>query len=165
MKKLNQKGFTIVELLTSFMLATVVLIFLFNILLSIKEGYLGHKENTDMATDQSFISRIINEDAHNYVLTSAPTSSNDTITLNVECISNNCGSERQIVYTFSNHTFQKKISNVVRDSYELEEEFSIFTTVDTNLKTYGSLKYYKFDVSLKGTSNNSSKVIIYFPSK
>ena len=165
MKRLNEKGFTIVELLTSFMLATVVMIFLFNILISIKDGYLNDKEIADMNTDESFISRIINEDAHNYVLTSEPLISGNKITLNVECVSNACGTEKQIVYTLENRIFKKKINTETKDSHELSDEITMTFPTSYNFKPYNTIKYYRMVFSLDSTLGKKSNVIIYFPYK
>lgn len=65
MLKTNERGFTIVELLTSFALATVVMVFLFNILLIIKKDYMVKKLDIDFSTQQSLLSDALNKDATN----------------------------------------------------------------------------------------------------
>ncbi len=67
----NQKGFTIIELLTSFTLATVVLVFLFNILVIVKENYLNTSIKSELVLQQSLLSDQLNYDAMEYTLVSA----------------------------------------------------------------------------------------------
>lgn len=70
MRKLNNKGFTVVELLTSFTLASVVMILLTNILLTIKENYLQNKLEVELESQVALLSRRLNEDATNCTATS-----------------------------------------------------------------------------------------------
>lgn len=63
MRKTNTKGFTIVELLTSFSLASVVMILLFNILLTIKENYIHNKLETEFESQFALLATALNEDA------------------------------------------------------------------------------------------------------
>lgn len=63
--KNNQGGFTIIELITSFSLTMVVLIFLFNIVLIMKETYVSNSTKSDLIINQSLISVALNEDLYN----------------------------------------------------------------------------------------------------
>ena len=47
MRKTTERGFTVVELLTSFTLASVVMILLFNILIAVKADYVENKIETE----------------------------------------------------------------------------------------------------------------------
>lgn len=64
MKKLNNGGFTVVELLTSFTLASVVMILLTNILITIKEDYIRNKTEVEVEIQTSLLSDAFNEDAY-----------------------------------------------------------------------------------------------------
>lgn len=162
MKKIDKRGFTVVELLTSFSLATVVMVFLFNILISIKEGYINHKILSEANTDQAFISRIINEDARNYVLTDEPTFNNSktTLTLPVECVSSACNGETQIKYVLSGNSFLKKLGNTNVDEYTCGDNTSISASSVSGLKEFGNTKFYM--ITYKVSDYN---VIVYFPAK
>lgn len=65
MIKTNESGFTVVELLTSFALATIVMIFLFNILLAVKKDYMTKKLETDFSIQYALLSDALNSDATN----------------------------------------------------------------------------------------------------
>ena len=58
----NNKGFTLVELITSFALASVIMIFIFNIVVLLKNNYISKSVRTDLLIKQSLLSQKINED-------------------------------------------------------------------------------------------------------
>jgi len=60
--KNDQKGFTIVELITSFSLTMVVLIFLFNIVILMKKSYVENSAKSDLISEQSLLVTSLNED-------------------------------------------------------------------------------------------------------
>lgn len=58
----NKKGFTLVELITSFALAAIVLVFVFNVVVILKNDYVGKSLRTNLMIKQSLLSQKINED-------------------------------------------------------------------------------------------------------
>ena len=58
----NQNGFTIIELITSFSLTMVVLVFLFNIVIIMKETYMTNTDKSELIVNQSLLSTALNED-------------------------------------------------------------------------------------------------------
>ena len=63
--KNNNKGFTLVELITSFALASVIMIFIFNIVVILKNNYISKSVRTDLLIKQSLLSQKMNEDFTN----------------------------------------------------------------------------------------------------
>jgi len=61
----NNKGFTIVELITSFALASVVMIFLFTIVMFLKNNFIVKSVKTDLLIKQSLFSKELNKDFRN----------------------------------------------------------------------------------------------------
>ena len=61
----NNSGFTIIELITSFSLTMVVLIFLFNIVVILKETYVDNSVKSELIINQSLLSTALNEDLYN----------------------------------------------------------------------------------------------------
>lgn len=61
----GQKGFTIIELITSFSLTMVVLIFLFNVVIILKETYVYDSTKGDLIMNQNLLSSALNEDLYN----------------------------------------------------------------------------------------------------
>ena len=57
---MNKKGMTTIELITSFALASVIFIILFNITLALKDMYLSSGLKTDMLIDQANLSESMN---------------------------------------------------------------------------------------------------------
>jgi hypothetical protein len=63
--KNDNSGFTIIELITSFSLAMVVLVFLFNIVVILKETYIDTSVKSELIINQSLLSTSLNEDLYN----------------------------------------------------------------------------------------------------
>lgn len=59
--KLNNKGFTVVELLASFSLMMVVTIFLFEVVMELKNIYVSSSLETTVKNENALIARAINE--------------------------------------------------------------------------------------------------------
>lgn len=57
---MNKKGFTIIELVTSLTLATVIMIFLFNLVFILKDVYLGSEAKATLLIEQAAISEEVN---------------------------------------------------------------------------------------------------------
>lgn len=61
----NEKGMTIVELITSFSLSLIVMIFLFNIVLLLKDTYNYNSTKSSLVLEQSLLSSELNRDFSN----------------------------------------------------------------------------------------------------
>lgn len=57
---MNKNGFTIIELVTSFTLAAVVVIFLFNLIIIVKDGYVINETRASLVTEQAALSEEVN---------------------------------------------------------------------------------------------------------
>jgi hypothetical protein len=75
----KQNGFTTVELIISFALTMVIMAFLFEILLSLKELYVSTTAKTDLLTKQILISRKINDDIYNKTITDITNCGNECL--------------------------------------------------------------------------------------
>lgn len=58
---MNKKGFTLIELITTFALATVIIILLINIVLVIKNIYTNNNIKSELLIEQSNLSNLINK--------------------------------------------------------------------------------------------------------
>lgn len=65
MKSTKTQGFTVIELLVSFTLTALVMTFLFEVVISLKNLYHKTEVQTELISKQSLISRLINEDFAN----------------------------------------------------------------------------------------------------
>ena len=61
MIKLNKKGFTLIELITTFALASVLIIILINIIIVIKNVYSKNDIRSELLIEQSNLSNLINK--------------------------------------------------------------------------------------------------------
>lgn len=65
---MNRKGFTLIELITTFALATVIIIILLNIVSIIKNIYVQNNIKSTLAIEQSNLSKLMNEKFDNKLL-------------------------------------------------------------------------------------------------
>ena len=65
---MNKKGFTLIELITTFALATVIIIILLNIISIIKNIYVQNDVKSTLAIEQSNLSKLMNEKFDNKLL-------------------------------------------------------------------------------------------------
>ena len=70
MKSKKTQGFTVIELLVSFTLTALVMTFLFEVVISLKNLYHKTEVQTELISKQSLISRLINEDFANKKISS-----------------------------------------------------------------------------------------------
>lgn len=59
---MNNKGMTTIELITSFILASIVLIILFNVVISLKDMYISNRVKTELLIKQANLSRSLNKE-------------------------------------------------------------------------------------------------------
>ena len=69
MIKLNNKGFTLVELITTFALSSVIIIILINIVIIMKENYVKIDMKSNLIIEQSNLSYLINSKFNKLELT------------------------------------------------------------------------------------------------
>jgi len=62
---MNKKGFTLIELITTFALSTVIIIILLNIIFIIKNIYVQNNVKSTLSIEQSNLSKLINESFSN----------------------------------------------------------------------------------------------------
>lgn len=67
---MNKKGFTLVELVTTFALSTVIIVILVNIVLVIKNIYTKYELKSNLLIEQSNLSSLINKKIYNNSLVS-----------------------------------------------------------------------------------------------
>lgn len=60
--KLNKNGFTLIELITTFTLASIIMVFLFSIVMVLKDTYISKHTKTELIIKQSLLSQKINDD-------------------------------------------------------------------------------------------------------
>ena len=114
----NNKGFTVVELITSFSLAMIVVIFLFQLILSLKEFYVTSGMKTELLMRQANITEKINNDFINKQL------------IDIDPCGNNC-----IEFTFQDNT--KKRLQVNKEALTIE--YGTFKTKYVDGSNFGSL--------------------------
>ena len=161
----NNKGFTIVELITSFAMASIVMVFLFTIVMFLKNNFIAKSVKTDLLIKQSLLSKELNKDFRNNRLLSYNTCGNKCF----ECHFVD-GENKQLVVsengdliTYGDYTYELTNSSYAGAINTNVEYFS----VDSNLVNDGILvieipiknkKYPDEDFGIKVIYQFNSKI-------
>lgn len=157
MRKTTEKGFTVVELLTSFTLASVVMILLFNILIAVKSDYVEDKIETEYNAQQSLLSHALNKDATNCSL-SAMTKTGNTFLLSF-MKSDTCSGgsktlkveETKVTYNGKVYEFPEGVTIDVNGSSAKEGDISgiqyFFLKIPITMNIYSTGETRKLDIT------------------
>ena len=143
MKKMNNRGFTIVELVTSFSLTTVVLVFLFNIVLLLKENYVSNALKSDLIVNQSLISTALNEDLYTNGISISGGASCDTGYDDCFMIDTTDKGKIKLSISTSNDKVKYGDTEFSDDSLTLESSkvcYKTYDNVSLNLNSYLQIK-------------------------
>lgn len=127
---MNNKGFTLIELITTFALASIIIIFLINIISIIKENYIKTDIRSKLLVEQSNLSYLINTKFEKDNLESYTACSDTDFCYQFEFID---GTSSKLIVgedyiTFNNYTYK-----LVKDSTIESTNFEIIE-VDTILE-------------------------------
>lgn len=139
MKKQNNQGFTIIELLTSFTLASVVMILLFNILITIKENYIHSTLETEFETQFSLFANALNEESFKCNVTTANATNTSTLS-------------KVVINFIDSPTCDVKSAELTKQTSGNKVVFNYIKTAKDNTKT--TLKY-EFPEGVKVVNNLS----------
>lgn len=99
--KLNNKGFTVVELLASFVLTMIIVVFLFEVVLELRNVYINESVRTDVINKNAIISNSINKMLEDKPITNVScTGSSCTITV----VNTNTGASENKTISVSGRT-------------------------------------------------------------
>lgn len=138
----NKKGFTIVELITSFALASVIMTFLFSIVMVLKNTYISKHVKTELVIKQSLLSQKLND---------------DFISNNVTAIKT-CGSK---CYDISLSTGDTK-RLIVSETGDMIK-YGDYTYKLTNSSYVGKLNAYIEYIEVDSTALNNGILVIEIP--
>lgn len=138
----NNKGFTVVELVTSFALAMVVFVFLFEIVVTLKDLYINSGYKTELLYKQAMISNKINT----------------TLTQKKIKIAMTCGDDC-LFFIFDDNTTSK---------LQIDKENNIFTWGDYTTKLvansyFGDININSITATNVGNGKNDSIINIKIP--
>lgn len=137
-KELNKKGFTVVELIVSFSLALVIAVFLFQIIINLKNLYTNSVTKTELVNIQSLISRDMNKNFKK------------TIT-NINDCGNKCA---EFIY-----------QDGTSDKLEIGDNSVMFGNYKTKLPEQSYIKNPSINIASSGTfeDKNNSLLIVEVP--
>ncbi len=155
---MNKKGFTLVELITTFSLVSVIVILLMNLLVLIKNIYSESNVKTNLLINQGNLNKVLNE-----------AFKKDNLISYKSC------NESDFCYDFNFSDGSIKRLNVTKDKitfdnyvYKLSEDSSIINptvekeyTLSNDLNSYDSMLVIKIPIKNKFYSGNFGANIIY----
>lgn len=118
---MNKKGFTVVELITSFALSAIIITLLFSIILSIKSIYTSSAIKTEMLIEQSMLSKKMNSIINSNNIVSYVACNNDDYELCYQFndIDNNeyflLIDKTKKIITFDNYTYKLGNNSYIGD--------------------------------------------------
>ena len=158
---MNKKGFTLVELITSFALASVIMIFIFNIVVLLKNNYISKSVRTDLMIKQSLLSQKLNEDFTNNniknIVTCDSVKKCYEITLADDTTKRLTISEDDKTITYGDYVYE-----LTQSSYTNKINVNIKTTTLTDLTLNDSLLVIDIPIyNKKYTDTNFGVKVIY----
>lgn len=81
---MGKKGFTIIELVTSLTLATIIMIFLFNLVFILKDVYISSENNSTLLIEQAAISEEVNSFLYKNEVTSISKCTEGDVCINIK---------------------------------------------------------------------------------
>ena len=159
---MNNKGMTTIELITSFVLASIVFILLFNVVLSLKDVYITNKLTTKLLINQANLSRSLNKEINSHKEIISITKVNDeyVFTYSDGVVKTLSISEEEIVfdnytYTFDNDTKLEILDNYVSIKPLTNSNLLIIDLPISNTSlegNYGTKVVYQYDSNLVNVS-------------
>ena len=125
--KLNRKGFTVVELVLSFSVSTIVIVLLFQLLISLKDLYNSSGIKTELFLKQSTISEKINSEFESKTIISVTDCGVDCIVFN---FMDGTNSELSINREHSLFNYGDYTTKLVKDSYYANPEVEFYRNIE-----------------------------------
>ncbi len=150
MKK--NKGFTLVEVIVSFALTMIIVLFLFQIIITLKRIYTDNFLTSDLILKQSNISQMINKDLSISKLGSA-------MDVKMDVVSNCYNINFQ--YGIRNICYNKENNTVSYNDYEFKL-INGSVIGDSNVEIIDNMLFIKIPVTYPDIDDNFDINIIYF---
>lgn len=162
MKKLDNRGFTIIELITSFSLTMVILVFLFNIVIILKENFVYNSLKSELIINQSLMSTALNEDLYNEAtgISSTSCSSGYDKCYNIEL---NNGTTRKLSISMTRDKVQYGDSVFSNENLEMHEYKVCYYNSSSPSEKKAFLRLYvKFKSDLFEEQNFGFNVLVLY---
>ena len=176
---MNKKGFTLVEIIVSISLVSVVMIFLFQIITTIKNIYDKQNNKNDTKITVAVITREVERDLSSFGLVGVPTKTCDmtnnnivpSTATNVKCIkliydeNNVKNNEGYIVYYQNNGKYflgyKRGKNNIIETQTVREINVAPKEDIDIIIKENSDMKSLKITLPVRDNNDNYDLVINY----
>ncbi|MDD2181574.1 MAG: hypothetical protein PHW32_04310, partial [Bacilli bacterium] len=133
--KLNNKGFTVVELVLSFSVTTIVIVLLFQLVVSLKDLYNSSGFKTELFIKQATITEQINKELNNKTIISVDDCGTDCIVFNFTDGSSSelSVNREQVILNYSGYS-----TKLVKDSYFGDAEVEFYRNIENTTNNIDS---------------------------
>lgn len=132
---MDKKGFTIVELIMSFTLATVVIFFLFNIVFMLKDMYVENDAQSTLLVEQSIFSQTVNHDLFSNKVNEIKKCNDTDSLICVEIVYDGDLGTKKLVVTQTSVARSVQYGDYIYPLEDTEDfNFSNITAFDVNVK-------------------------------
>ena len=172
---MNNRGITTIELITSFVLASVIFVILFNVVLMIKDVYSENGIKTELLINQANLSTSLNEKINNDHTLLEPSFNYDsekeiyTYIFNVdgEDISLNiCIKENNQYISFNNYTYElsDKVyidTPIINDGIKIGDSDFVYTVGVTDEAVFNTMLVIDIPIKSKKVDGNYGVKVVY----
>lgn len=158
----NKKGFTLIELMVSIVLLSIVLVFMMNTLIKLRDTNLASGVETNILVGQAIISKTINTDILSSGGISSYTCAGKTVALNL-----NDGTKREILLNDANNSTNVKEKTILTYN-NISTNETILIRKTSNGYTYGDFscdtisgKVIRIIITIKENSEYNSEILYY----
>lgn len=153
---MKNKGFTIVEMLSAFILSSIIIIILFQLIINLKEVYQASGSKTDMLNKKNILIDKVYSDLNEKKLVDFSTCGSNCINLIYST-----GETKQLMQDNSNKTitYGDYVMKVTKD-YELSD---IYTETSGNVYAYNNEAVLNIKIPIISATNEDYSINIVYP--
>lgn len=121
---MKQKGFTVVELMTTFVLISIISVLLIKLTITLKEVYINGDLKTTILTKQGTMTDKIMKDLNTNTLTSITSCGNNCISFNYNNITKNLSIDKQKnIIKYDNYAIKLNNGSLINDLVFSKDDF------------------------------------------
>ncbi len=153
---MKNRGFTVVELMTTFVLISVIATLLIKLTISLKELYISGDMRTVLLTKQGTLTDKIKNDLNNKVLSEIKSCGDNCITFTYDTGSKNLKVDKtKKIITYDNYSIKLSDSSSFEDIYINKDDFDIGSIIKINVSIKNKLLKGDYGISIVSQINDT----------
>lgn len=153
---MKNRGFTVVELMTTFVLISVIATLLIKLTISLKELYISGDMRTVLLTKQGTLTDKIKNDLNNKVLSEIKSCGDNCITFTYDTGSKNLKVDKtKKIITYDNYSIKLSDSSSFGDIYINKDDLDIGSIIKINVSIKNKLLKGDYGISIVSQINDT----------